>query len=91
MPSENVTLSDHQAEFIRQRVGEGRYRDVSDVVGAGLRLLEQREAQDRLKLEALRRIATDSFAEIDRGDFQIVDPDRLDEFLSAVDGKSRSI
>lgn len=81
MPTQNVNLSEQQAHFIRQSIGHGRYRNASEVVRAGLRLLEYQERQDALKLKLLRRLANDAFAEIDRGEFHTVDPNDLDEFL----------
>jgi antitoxin ParD1/3/4 len=46
----SVSLGDHFMEFIERQVAEGRYNSASDVVRAGLRLLEEEEA----KLAALR-------------------------------------
>jgi antitoxin ParD1/3/4 len=46
----SVIIGDHFAEFIERQVSEGRYGSASDVVRAGLRLLEERE----MKVEALR-------------------------------------
>jgi antitoxin ParD1/3/4 len=46
----SVSLGDHFTDFIESRVAEGRYASASDVVRAGLRLLEAQEAH----LEALR-------------------------------------
>ncbi len=48
--STSVPVPDHFAEFIERQIEEGRYDSPSDVVQAGLRLLEEQEA----KLAALR-------------------------------------
>lgn len=41
----SISLDDHFAEFLADQVGTGRYRSASEVVRAGLRLLEERELQ----------------------------------------------
>lgn len=46
----SFSLGDHFADFIEDQVARGRYCNASDVVRAGLRLLEEQEA----KLAALR-------------------------------------
>ena len=46
----SISLGDHFTDFIDQQVTGGRYSSASDVVRAGLRLLEEDEA----RLEALR-------------------------------------
>jgi len=53
MPT-SVALSPHFETFIRQQVDSGRFNNVSEVVRAGLRLLEEREADKAAKLQALR-------------------------------------
>ncbi|HIT76270.1 MAG TPA: type II toxin-antitoxin system ParD family antitoxin [Candidatus Avipropionibacterium avicola] len=46
----SISLDEHFADFLTQQVSSGRYRSASEVVRAGLRLLEDRESQ----LAALR-------------------------------------
>ena len=53
MPT-SVALSSHFEHFIREQVESGRYNNASEVVRAGLRLLEDQQQQASLKLDALR-------------------------------------
>ncbi len=41
----SIVLSDHFQTFIEAQIGDGRYGSASEVVRAGLRLLEEREAR----------------------------------------------
>jgi len=49
----SLTLGHHFADFVDQQVGRGRYGSASEVVRAGLRLLEAQEAQLAALREAL--------------------------------------
>jgi antitoxin ParD1/3/4 len=53
----NVVLSQHQHELVESLVVAGRYQNASEVLRAGLRLLEQQELEDSSKLQALREAA----------------------------------
>jgi antitoxin ParD1/3/4 len=46
-------LDEHYSAFIEDQIASGRYRSASDVVRAGLRLLEGQEIQLRALREAL--------------------------------------
>ena len=50
----SVSLGDHFASFVDQQVETGRYSSASDVVRAGLRLLEEHEAKVKALHDALR-------------------------------------
>ena len=68
MPTRNVNLTEHFDRFIETGITSGRFSNASEVVREALRLLEQREQEDKAKIEWLRgavRQATDS---IDRGE-----------------------
>src|SRR5207237_223292 len=70
MPTRNVVLTRHQEKLIETLVGSGRYQNASEVLRDGLRLVEQREAEDVAKLEVLREAAGLGAAALDRGEFK---------------------
>lgn len=47
----SVTLGEHFDRFVTEKIQEGRFQSVSEVVRAGLRKLEE----DETKLQALRK------------------------------------
>ena len=47
------TIGDHFASFITNQLQDGRYGSASDVVRAGLRLLEEHEAKVKALQDAL--------------------------------------
>ncbi len=49
----SVSLGQHFTDFISAQVQEGRYSSASDVVRAGLRLLEENEVKVRALRQAL--------------------------------------
>ncbi len=67
MPTRNVVLTDHQARLVEKLVSSGRYQNASEVLREGLRLIEQREAEEAAKLAALREAAKLGMASIEAG------------------------
>ena len=82
MPTKNVVLTDRQASVVDDLVGSGRYQNASEVLREGLRLVERREAEAALKLEAMRRALDEAEQAVASGDVVDYGPDffdRLDE------------
>jgi antitoxin ParD1/3/4 len=52
--STSVALSPHFESFVKEQVNTGRFNNVSEVVRAGLRLLEDQEQAQAQKLQELR-------------------------------------
>jgi antitoxin ParD1/3/4 len=69
----SLLLGDHFARFVDEQVARGRYGSASDVVRAGLRLLEEHE----IKLEALRAALIEGETSGEAG------PLDVEEFLQA--------
>ncbi len=88
MPTRNVNLTPHFDQFIEAGVTSGRFSNASEVVREALRLLEQREAQDKAKLHWLRGAATDAFASIDRGEgLEFESADDLVSYIEEMDNQ----
>ena len=73
MPTRNVVLTNHQAVLVEQLVTSGRYQNASEVLREGLRLVEQREAEDAYRLEALRSAVQAGIADVEAGRFKAFD------------------
>ncbi|WP_294619065.1 type II toxin-antitoxin system ParD family antitoxin [uncultured Roseovarius sp.] len=76
----SVVLSDHFNDFITKAVESGRYNSASDVVRAGLRMLEAEE-------EKLQRLREELQKGIDSGFIEDFD---FDEFLADMNSKHRA-
>jgi antitoxin ParD1/3/4 len=85
MPTRNVNLTEHFDHFIETRVTSGRFSNASEVVREGLRLLEQREQEDKAKIEWLRAAAKEGFDQLDHGEgIRFESMDEFDAFLDQI-------
>lgn len=50
----SVSLGSHFEQFINSSIAQGRYKNASEVIRAGLRLLEEEDEEHRLKVQALK-------------------------------------
>ena len=85
MPYETIHLAARDAELIRFYVEGGRYACPSDVVSAGLQLLEAQDREDEAKLERLRLEVQKGIDDLQAGRYIDVDCDgELDAYLDTV-------
>lgn len=85
MPTRNLVLTDHQTAFVERLVTSGRYQNASEVLREGLRLVERREAEDEMRLAALRDAARVGITDIDAGNFSSFDSDeKLGQHLATL-------
>jgi antitoxin ParD1/3/4 len=81
MATRNVVLTSHQEQFIQDLVESGHYQNASEVMREGLRLLEQRIAEDTAKIQALGQATSIGIMEIEQGRFTQLDEGDLGQFL----------
>jgi antitoxin ParD1/3/4 len=85
MPIQNVEVTDHQVRFVQEQVGTGRYENASEVLRAGLRLLEQQSQSESQKLELLRHLVAEGFRSLDQGEgLEITSENDLRETIARI-------
>ncbi len=67
MPTRNINLTDYYDAFVQEQIASGRFKNASEVMRAGLRLLESQAAEECEKLQLLRSLAAEGFSAIDQG------------------------
>ncbi|WP_316825169.1 type II toxin-antitoxin system ParD family antitoxin [Pedobacter miscanthi] len=72
----SMALGDHFENFVDERISEGRFKNASEVIRAGLRLLEDEENKIKILREALQ-------VGLDSGMVKDFDPKKHLEMLKA--------
>jgi antitoxin ParD1/3/4 len=81
MPTRNVNLTPEQDAFIDEVLEAGEYRNASEAMRDAIRALQQRRAEDALKLERLRLAVREGVAALERGEYTEVADADLGAFL----------
>ena len=71
----NVSLTPELEQLVQKKVQSGRYLSASEVVREALRLMEDRDHLQELKLEELRRFVGVGIEQADRGEVGSLDVD----------------
>jgi antitoxin ParD1/3/4 len=85
MPTRNVNLTGRYDQFVIGQISAGRFKNASEVMRAGLRLLEQQTREEAEKLALLRSLAAEGFHELDQGRGTAIDgPQELARFVGTI-------
>ncbi len=88
MPTRNINLTDHYDALVSRLLDSGKFRNASEIVRAGLRLLEYQDLEERAKLEALRDAFKEGQDAYARGDFVAMGNDaEIDRFFDEMDAE----
>ena len=69
MPTQNVNITEVQAEFIRSCVEAGDYNNASELVREALRLLKAQKDEHQARLEYLRGALQEAYDARERGEY----------------------
>jgi antitoxin ParD1/3/4 len=69
MPIRNVVLSEQDEALIANLVETGKFRDASDVMQEGLRMVEASRKQEAVKEEEMRNAIRAGLDDLDQGRF----------------------
>ncbi|MEL6121851.1 MAG: type II toxin-antitoxin system ParD family antitoxin [Pseudomonadota bacterium] len=75
----SISFTEQQLEFVQALVASGRYRGVSEVVRAGLRLLEDEEARMEAERQSLRAEIEAGLSDVANDRVRDFDPARIVE------------
>jgi antitoxin ParD1/3/4 len=67
MPARKIHLTDRYDDFVEEQVKSGRFDSASDVIRAGLDLLQQQTHGEQHLLDLLRALAAEGFDQLDQG------------------------
>jgi antitoxin ParD1/3/4 len=81
MPTRNISLTPEQDAFIDEMLKAGEYRNASEAMRDAIRALQQRRAEEALKLDKLRLSIKHGSAALERGEFTEVEDESLDGYL----------
>lgn len=84
MGTRNVVLTSHHEQVIQDLVQSGRYQNASEVMREGLRLLEQRVAEEAAKLQALRQATSMGLMDLEQGRFTPLAEVDIEQFLDGL-------
>ena len=86
MPTHNINLTEYHDTFVAQLLESGRFRNASEVIRAGLRLLESQDREEQTKIEALRTAFKEGQDAYERGEFVVMENDEeIDRYFDRVD------
>lgn len=85
----NVSLTPELEQLVHAKVETGRYLSASDVVREALRLLEERDQLDEIRLAELRKFVAVGIEQADRGEVGPLDVDATLARVSSRKAKAR--
>jgi len=92
MPTRNINLTEHFDQFVSRQIEDGRYHNASEVLRAGLRLLEPPPTLSPPKTAPRKRSGKVGLDELDRGlGIELNGDEELTEYIRSLGRKASKI
>ena len=82
MATRNIVLTDHQSQVVDHLVASSRYQNASEVLRAGLRMVEEAESQYVTKMNDLRAAIDAGQEDLEAGKTRTFTGDEFATYLS---------
>ena len=82
MATRNIVLTDHQSQVVDHLVASGRYQNASEVLRAGLRMVEEAESQYVTNMNDLRAAINTGQEDLEAGKTRTFTGDDFATYLS---------
>lgn len=82
MATRNIVLTDHQSQVVDHLVASGRYQNASEVLRAGLRMVEEAESYYITKMKDLKAAIDAGQKDVESGKIRAFTGDEFATYLS---------
>nr|WP_297403858.1 type II toxin-antitoxin system ParD family antitoxin [uncultured Marinobacter sp.] len=82
MATRNIVLTDHQSQIVDHLVASGRYQNASEILRAGLRMVEEAESRYVTKMKDLREAIDAGQKDLEAGRTRTFTGDEFATYLS---------
>jgi len=82
MATRNIVLTDHQSTVVDRLVASGRYQNASEVLRAGLRMVEETESAYITKMNKLKAAIDSGLEDAEQGRTKSFTADQFATYLS---------
>ena len=85
----NVSLTSKLERLVKQKVKSGLYNSASEVIRESLRLLEERDRINKIRIRELRKEVAEGVEQLRRGEFTEVTDDSLSKTFDEIKTQGR--
>ena len=80
----DISLPAELEQFIQTQLDRGSYQSASEVIGDGLRLLQEKKIFQQIKIDKLREEIQKGIDQINNGEYSVYDSESLDILITEI-------